>query len=612
MSFLFPLGLLGLLTIPVIVGLHLHLERNRRVLVSSMFLWQFLDAKFQGQKPKFVRFSWLLVFDITLAVLFSLALAQPQLRLPAFGGGTVQKVVLVDDSVSMLAEDGDPNRFAIAQEVAVGLIEDSNRRDEVMLITMGGDVEVVGTTQETGKRELIQLVRNLSPGGYGTVLRTSLAEAELFLENEIPAEVYVITDGAFPSVDLSDFPFQITWAFIGYEVNNQAVIDLQLDSQRDGSVVMFSRLLNFAPQQIQRDVEVWADGEITVTERLTIAANSALPLTLSLPSGTQAAEVRLLGVDSLPEDDLAAAALSPDATVQVALVTDTPGEVARAVSSVSNAQLTVYAPEDVIPEIIYDLIIYRGMIPAQWPQGTVMVFDPPAGNPLVDLGGEQAIQSPLEQEDHPILESVNLEKVRWGSAPEFLGATAAGEENLQAVNVLASDGVQALLVELKYLDGSKLIFLPNLGLGNFTKDSAFPIMVGNLVSYSQKLTLAGSYLVGEDLQVPEALLSQGAVVKSPSSDVYQPVSEGKFPLEELGTYSLEYTDGLGEVRTYAFGVNAGDGGESDIAPQSWRFEIETDQAELDYGLQMIEVNLGPWLLMLAVGLLLLEAWRAWR
>ncbi|MEJ2759605.1 MAG: BatA domain-containing protein, partial [Anaerolineales bacterium] len=67
MRFLYPFGLLGLITIPVIIGLHLHLERNRRVLVSSMFLWQFLDAKFQGQKPRFVRFTWLLLLDVSLA-----------------------------------------------------------------------------------------------------------------------------------------------------------------------------------------------------------------------------------------------------------------------------------------------------------------------------------------------------------------------------------------------------------------------------------------------------------------------------------------------------------------------------------------------------------------
>lgn len=612
MSFLFPLGLLGLLTIPVIVGLHLHLERNHRVLVSSMFLWQFLDAKFQEKKPKFVRFSWLLFFDISLAVLFSLALTQPQLRLPALGGGAVQKIILLDDSVSMLAQDGEPDRFSLVQNVAVGLVEDAGRRDEIVMMTVGGVVEMVGTTQEMGKREIIQAVRKLSVGGYGTVLRTGLAAAEQYLLADIPIEVYVITDAAYPAVDLSDFPYEITWAFIGYEANNQAVVDLTLETQQDGSVMMFARVLNYSPQGVDRDVEIRVDGELYHQERLTMAANAAMPLTLSLPSGTQMVDVNLLGEDSLPEDDQAAAARRSDTTIQVALVTDTPGEVARAVASVANAQLTVYAPDDVIPEIIYDLIIYRGVLPGRWPQGTVMVFDPPAENPLIALGGEMVIQPPLNWEAHPVLENVALENIRWSSAPEFLGVSEAGEGDLQGVNVVASDGDQALLVELKYPDGSKLVFLPNLGQGNFTKDSAFPVMVGNIVAYSQNLLLDGSYWFGETLQIPETILSQGAAVKVPSGENYAEIAGEKMVLGELGEYSLEYTDRLGEVQTYSFGVNAGDSQESNITPQAWRFEIETDQTEQDYGVQMIEVNLGPWLLLLAVGLLLLEAWRAWR
>ena len=50
MSISNPLGLLGLITIPIIIGLHLLLERKKRVVVSSMFLWGFLEDKFEGEK----------------------------------------------------------------------------------------------------------------------------------------------------------------------------------------------------------------------------------------------------------------------------------------------------------------------------------------------------------------------------------------------------------------------------------------------------------------------------------------------------------------------------------------------------------------------------------
>lgn len=613
MSFLNPLGLLGLFGIPVVIGLHLHLERNRRVLVSSMFLWKFLDAKFQGQKPKFVRFTWLLFFDLALVILFSLALAQPQLKLPALGGGAVQKIILLDDSLSMLARDGEPDRFALGQDVAVGLIEDSRRRDEVVVITVGGAAEVVGSTLDgAGKREIVQAVRDLSPAGYGVDLRNGLAAAQLYAASDLPVEVTVITDAAYPQVDLSDFPFAITWAFIGFQVNNQAVLGISLEPQADGAVRLFCRLENYSSQQADRDVEIWVNGEVYRQERVSLLPDGVIPLALSLPGSTTQVEVRLLGEDTFPEDDRAVAALVDTSPVQVALVSNNPGELGRAVSAVSDAQLTVYAPGDVLPDIIYDLVLFRGVVPQQWPQGTVAVFDPPKTNDLFSLGEERLIQSPLRQEDHPVLQGVQLERVRWDSAADFSGVTPAGQAGLEMVNTLVADGDQPLLMEMNYADGKKLIFLPNLGAGNFTKDPAFPILIGNLVAYSREIAPQEAYLLGDELVIPAGILSQEASLTAPDDNNPTRIREAQVRLAETGFYTLEYADALGEMQEVYLGVNAGDPLESEIAPQDWRFTVEAEQAEQVYDGQVIEVNLGPWLLWMAVILLGLEAWRAWR
>ena len=110
-----PLGLLGLLSLPVIIGLHLHLERNRRAVVSSLFLWAFLDAKLQGQRPRQLRLTWLLLLDLLIAAVLSLALAQPQIEIPSAFAQDSHVIVLLDTSTSMLANDIAPSRIEVAK-----------------------------------------------------------------------------------------------------------------------------------------------------------------------------------------------------------------------------------------------------------------------------------------------------------------------------------------------------------------------------------------------------------------------------------------------------------------------------------------------------------------
>ena len=62
----------------------------------------------------------------------------------------------------------------------------------------------------------------------------------------------------------------------------------------------------------------------------------------------------------------------------------------------------------------------------------------------------------------------------------------------------------------------------------------------------------------------------------------------------------------------SFGVNQGHIEESNIAPKDWRIDFIDLDDETEFPAQVIEVTLAPWLLALVIGLLVLEAWRAWR
>jgi len=75
---------------------------------------------------------------------------------------------------------------------------------------------------------------------------------------------------------------------------------------------------------------------------------------------------------------------------------------------------------------------------------------------------------------------------------------------------------------------------------------------------------------------------------------------------------LEMIDLYGRTRQFTFGVNAGSFAEGNISPGEWRSDYVQTQVADETGDQVIEFDLTPWLLGVAMVLLLVEAWRAWR
>lgn len=612
MRLLNPLGLLGLLSLPLIIGLHLHLDRNRRVIVSSMFLWQFLDAKFQGEKPKFVRFSWLLILDLSIALIFTMALTEPQLRMPVLGKAAVQRVILIDDSISQMANDGDPDRFTLAKDLIVSLIEDSSRRDETILITIGGNAEMVGSTSSMSKRALVTRVLDLSPEGYGVDLRAGLSMGQAMASSNLPMEVYVVTDAAYDFIDVSDFPVDLNWVFLGFEENNQAVLTPVVEEAEPGRQFLFARLANYWAQPVDKFVEVRVDGEIFYQETIKLPGKSIIPFELLLSDDYKILEILLVGSDAQSLDDRAVYSQPEDDLVQVALVSEGTGPIVRAVSAIPDAKLTIYRPGDDIPNFLYDLIIFHGETPARLPAGLVVIFDLQKENTFLPLGNETKVDGVPTMEDHPILEGLDISGIRWGGVPSLSEEESIDSRPASPVIPLIYAGDQVILVELNDEDGDKFFLLPGLNEGNFTKSPAFPIFINNLIDYAKKSPIKTSYLLGEVLELPVDFISQDLLLKAPSEENHHELSGTEIRLEEVGVYSLMGTDTYGDRVEWSIGVNGGDLEESNISPRDWRFQSVQGEETGPVERQRIELNLAPWLLILGMILLVIEAWRAWR
>src|ERR671926_1699852 len=102
MTFLIPLGLLALLSLPLIIILHLLRERRRRVAVPSLLHWLNIPRRPEGERIRRLPLTLLLLLHLLIAGLLGLALGRPQL--PGTPSGTArQTAIVLDTSTSMAA-----------------------------------------------------------------------------------------------------------------------------------------------------------------------------------------------------------------------------------------------------------------------------------------------------------------------------------------------------------------------------------------------------------------------------------------------------------------------------------------------------------------------------
>ncbi|MFN2145271.1 MAG: vWA domain-containing protein [Anaerolineales bacterium] len=599
MSFLHPWAFLGLLSLPAIIALHWHFERQQRVIVSSIFLWAFLDEKFQGRKISFLHISWLLFLDLLIALLLTLALSRPIVKLPALKTSEHQQIILLDDSGSMLALDGASTRFETARQIAAGLVNAAGPKTDLALITFGGEVELVGISGGDEGDNLADQLNRLAPTGRGEDLRAALSVAASLADPQIPQVVTVITDGAYPLPPLDDYPFEIDWRFVGEGGNNQAVLDLALEGVGKPQSDLFFRIANTAGDQVTREIEVSVDGSPVQSRVLTLPPVSITAQTITLTAVTGSVSVRLLGTDDMPADDLAVLGITGSQAVRVAVVADNPYPLDKAISTIPGTALKVFSPSQFTDDGTYDLVIYRGIVPETWPKTTVLIFGPQPTTGMISIGMPVRVEDQIKIEPGSIMEGAGLESVRW----EY----AAVLSDVNDFETLASSGELPFILRQQTLESDVFLFAPLLETGNFTKHPAFPILLSRFVALARDFSPQPSYQVGDALILPAGKYS----IQTPSGEMVDEEAV-TIILTEPGLYQFEATDPLGEVRRFEFGVNLGDAVESEIAPQDWRDQYLSAGEEVEREWQLVEVDLGPWLLGAAVLLLLIEAWRAWR
>jgi len=556
-----------LLAVPI-VSFYLLKVRLRRVPVSTLQFWgQVYDEK----PPQAIWRQLRNVSSLLLQLLFLLlivgGLCDPHV---ASDGSQQQRVVVViDNSASMSATDVMPTRLSEARRQAAALVTGLRHGDEMAVVTAGNQPRVAcGLTSHprTLERTINAVVQTEGP----TAVREAVEIAERLLAGHPQGRIVVLSDGCFAdaqsllikpegaadrkgatkvgSQQVHPTPRR-EWRAIGAARENVAITRFQVRRSAHDSLgfQVFCEVRNFGREAVTCRLNLSLGEKLIDVIPLKLDAGGRWSQTLEQAT-EQGGELvaRIDHGDALMVDNVARAILPVRKRVPVTLVGT--GNVFLQRVFEANSWVDLSVSERVPSERVADdlLVLYR-QIPAEVPAGNVLVLQPETGCEFWELG--ERLDHPLvgkQDQDSPLLANVRLDNVLMPEARLI--------RPIQTAKVLieATNG-EPLLLLIEHERGRVLVLTVTLERGDLTLRTAFPILVGNALSWfgggGGELREALSTGMVTQLDVPASLLTaterETAVLRlrSPrgvSSEVIALRGNVKLgPLDEAGIWTLD-------------------------------------------------------------------------
>lgn len=605
-----PLSLLALLAIPVLLALYLLRPRPRRLVVSTVSLWQaaLRDREgAHGYRRLLRNLSLLLVLAAAAALAFGLAapqwLAQADER--------ADTVLVLDASASMKTRSGlSSTRFDLALAEA-GAIVDRMPRGGRMLVMTSARRAVLRSGFESDRAALRRVLRTLTPTDEAGRPREALALALSLLQVRPQGRVYFVTDGAFdPEADPRS-P-QVVFRVVGEAARNVAITRFDFRQEQAGTerfqVLMTVRNYADAPAAVPASASL--DGQPLFERKLELAPGSEQTLVLGFPGrALGAAHARIDIDDDLAADNRAYAAANALPVLHVLLLTPGNFYLESVLGALPDVALSVraWSPGDDLAALArgHDVVVLdrTADLPPLPPGNFVLVDAVAPGLPFREAG---RVTEPriTGTGSSALMRHIDLGAVRVHEA-----ARVVVEEPAPGLQRLfwspQTDLALALIDEQR-----KVVYLGfDLARSDFPLQAAFPLFMSQslewlrprgTVSTSQQVAAGATYRI----HAPAGRTQ--VEVRTPSGSIV-PVSltDGRGSFDATSTAGI-YGYDLGEGPRH-FAVNLADPAESDVN-RRWTPGEQPATAEAPSSPAQGFLPLWPYLVMLVLALLMAEWW----
>jgi hypothetical protein len=285
--------------------------------------------------------------------------------------------------------------------------------------------------------------------------------------------------------------------------------------------------------------------------------------------------------------------------------------VQRALRSLPNLDLVTVSPDNYAAYENYDLTVFTGWLPPAWPRGGVLLMAPPEGVGLLNVQPPISVGDRLTAVGDNLLADVDLSNVSFGSAapleaPNWLTPVLTDENGLGLIWHGVNESTRVV------------VFAFGLGGGNsnLARRTAFPVLMANAVAEVLPPPLPEAVSPGEPVGLPSAHLVPFLTITAPDGGRHAFTAQRGAQFTDTyapGLYVLEGQTIGGQDWHAGFGVNAGSALESDLRVSAQPLLRSIADSGGPPPLQSNPPwNLWPWIVLLVLVIMVVEAALAWR
>lgn len=556
MSFYFPLGLLGLIGIPVLILIYIIKSKYTEQTIGSTYLWEISEQFLKKRKP-ISRLTGIitLILQILAVAAASFLIAHPVFIVPKSANDIY---FILDGSASMNIQQGGSTRFKKAQDEINSIIDKSLGGSSYTLIFVRdtADVTFEGITD---KEQAKANVKNLSAGWSGGECTLAMDIAQNYFDANNSAVIYLVSDKFYETRNM-------TLIDVSANEGNYAISCKPLDNSGTlkGSVISYN---SDATLNIEFSYNYSRDSEYEKVEEIQkqVTKGESADFEFEAEMTYYSLRVRITNGDALSADNtvvlykqvaaqsrnVVIVSESNDTLYVRNAIIDAGGVAQENVTLLSPAQYAEKKSNGSLDNA--ELYVFNGYSPATLPtNAAVWLIDgidgtnPETGVTFKDYEEPNDTEGPgsyyvpqyvipssnqgKKLMENVIQREVAVRKYAVYSAPRFTTILKVGNNPL-------------ITVGLNKNNDRQVVFAFKIGDSNFGMLEDFLILTKNLMNYSLPSVIDETvYTCGEIMNVNVVPNCESIVVTSPSGtdttlDTYG-ADSCQVKLTETGTYTL--------------------------------------------------------------------------
>ena len=548
MSFLYPLGLLGLIGIPILVLVYVIKSKYTEQTVASTYLWT-LSERFLKRKRRASPLAGIisLILQILAVTVISLAIARPIITVP---NSANEYCIILDGSGSMRteasADDETLLRFNAAKE-SVRETVNSAIDGSVFTLVYAGDSTGVICEKEEDKEKVLLLMDELKPVYNDVDLTDAIGIAQGYFNENPGVQTLLVTDADYKSIE------NINVVNVSSADTNYALRDVTVSHL--GKDLVISGLATSFEQDGVIHLSLYLDGseEAVHSIELEAKANEGTPFTLSTSADAYAsARVLITDEDAQPLDnEFIHYNVSSENSYSTLLISDRPMFLESVLRSQLDARIDVVKPEDYRGQTGYGLYVFDTVDPSN------LTLPRDGAIWMVNVDGS------VEGAGYTVQGAVTLGKgelmshaTSSSSSTQILTEGMHGDE-IYMTRYIKSSFYRNFTTLLSY-KGNPLVFAGTNEFGNRQVVMAFDLhdtnlpmlydytaMMRNLIRFSfPNMVDETAYICGETATINVITNCESIRVTSPTGEISYLKTDGAsdtIPMNEVGTYTVNMT-----------------------------------------------------------------------